>query len=58
METKPEYHIEDGHTKPPTAYQPIQVPFELHQRVKRLARRLGMTMIDLVDMLVSEAERE
>ena len=56
MEPKPEYHTDDGRSKTPKTYKPVWLHFEIHERVRLLAKRLGVTMIELIDMLVKEAE--
>ena len=61
METKPEYHTEDGPSVPkktpePLAYKPLWVHPDTHQQVKQLAQSRGITIIDLIKAWV-KAER-
>lgn len=53
MEREPEYHIEDGKKKAARSYRALHLPPELHQQIKVLAARAGMTMIDYVAGLVA-----
>ena len=58
MERKPEYHTEGGQEVPPAqAYKPLWVHPEIHWRVKKLAKRRGVTIIELIDRLVSDEEK-
>ena len=62
METKPEYHTEDGPGEPkstpePLAYKPLWVHPRTHKQVKQLAEKQGLTIVALIKSWAEEEER-
>ena len=62
METKPEYHTEDGPSVPkktpePLAYKPLWVHPRTHKQVKQLAEKQGLTIVALIRAWAEEEER-